>query len=425
MVYLRDRTSLWQRKATNLELSLTLSRLKFWLNRIMDMALSPWGYIKDYFDAILHFFRHLLVQAKPEKSRRDVMARVTNLWSFCALVLSACFQTGILSSIVTQHVYTTNTLDEVLESKQRVIVANESNVWWDIKNYFDWNSTLNEYLLKLVQKNRVDYIDNNIDEVAMKEHLRTISDRKAVFLKDGASIFNRKRQNLELLLETGSEMYSPILLGHPVRWDKLENSDYRPPLPQNREILLKINDLFDTNSLKIMIESGIHVISQRRREMFELNMGHRSLERELKIMNKYTKRYEDRELSGQEDKQIALNMDLALTPWGIDDNLLTFARAQWYTDEYNTVILSDNKLHANKGNKSLLGILWHLCRNCGQCKSMYGQYFLGQQCAQHCIDHKELLMTGELQVPDCNAPHSILPYIRKLMDDTDAKNDII
>ncbi|CAG2173690.1 unnamed protein product [Oppiella nova] len=63
--------------------------------------------------------------------------------------------------------------------------------------------------------------------------------------------------------------------------------------------------------------------------------------------------------------------------------------------------------------------------NCGQCKSMYGQYFLGQQCAQHCIDHKELLMSGELQVPDCNAPHSILPYIRKLMDDTDAKNDII
>ncbi|CAG2111340.1 unnamed protein product [Medioppia subpectinata] len=67
-----------------------------------------------------------------------------------------------------------------------------------------------------------------------------------------------------------------------------------------------------------------------------------------------------------------------------------------------------------------------LCiQNCGQCKAMYGQYFLGKQCAQHCLDNKVLLESGELQVPDCNSPHSILPYIRKLIDDIDVKQDVI
>ncbi|KAG8196760.1 hypothetical protein JTE90_014493 [Oedothorax gibbosus] len=46
--------------------------------------------------------------------------------------------------------------------------------------------------------------------------------------------------------------------------------------------------------------------------------------------------------------------------------------------------------------------------NCGQCKKMYGDYFLGQRCAEECIK------TGGYLVPDCNEPSSIMRYLSKL-----------
>ncbi|GFU20438.1 eclosion hormone [Nephila pilipes] len=46
--------------------------------------------------------------------------------------------------------------------------------------------------------------------------------------------------------------------------------------------------------------------------------------------------------------------------------------------------------------------------NCGQCKKMYGEYFLGQRCAEECIK------TGGFLVPDCNEPTTIMRYLSKL-----------
>ncbi|XP_076373321.1 eclosion hormone-like [Tachypleus tridentatus] len=46
--------------------------------------------------------------------------------------------------------------------------------------------------------------------------------------------------------------------------------------------------------------------------------------------------------------------------------------------------------------------------NCGQCKKMYGGYFLGQQCAEECIS------SGGQHLPDCNDPSSIGRYLHRL-----------
>ncbi|XP_076336197.1 eclosion hormone-like [Tachypleus tridentatus] len=46
--------------------------------------------------------------------------------------------------------------------------------------------------------------------------------------------------------------------------------------------------------------------------------------------------------------------------------------------------------------------------NCGQCKKMYGGYFMGQQCAEECI-----ISRGQ-RLPDCNDPNSIGRYLHRL-----------
>ena len=59
----------------------------------------------------------------------------------------------------------------------------------------------------------------------------------------------------------------------------------------------------------------------------------------------------------------------------------------------------------------------HFDSNCGQCKAMYGDYFLGQQCAETCLTHAREMRSGLIRVPDCNSPKSIQPYIKKVVDD--------
>ena len=48
------------------------------------------------------------------------------------------------------------------------------------------------------------------------------------------------------------------------------------------------------------------------------------------------------------------------------------------------------------------------CRNCGQCKEMYGVYFDGQRCAEFCLASKGAL------VPDCNVPDTLDKYLKTL-----------
>ncbi|GAB6029702.1 hypothetical protein CHUAL_005425 [Chamberlinius hualienensis] len=63
-------------------------------------------------------------------------------------------------------------------------------------------------------------------------------------------------------------------------------------------------------------------------------------------------------------------------------------------------------LFVSSGNSTPLNI--QIClTNCAQCKTMYGNYFDGKQCADACI-----WFNGKL-TPDCNQLLSILPFINR------------
>uniref|UniRef100_T1JCY6 Eclosion hormone n=1 Tax=Strigamia maritima TaxID=126957 RepID=T1JCY6_STRMM len=47
-------------------------------------------------------------------------------------------------------------------------------------------------------------------------------------------------------------------------------------------------------------------------------------------------------------------------------------------------------------------------RNCGQCKRMYGDFFLGQHCAEECLQTE-----GRGDLPDCNNPKSLYRFLGK------------
>jgi len=64
---------------------------------------------------------------------------------------------------------TINSMDELIESNLKVIVANHSNIWWEYKNHFEWKTILDNNLKKLFQLKRLIFMnDEHIDKVSSK-----------------------------------------------------------------------------------------------------------------------------------------------------------------------------------------------------------------------------------------------------------------
>ncbi|XP_076041659.1 eclosion hormone-like [Oratosquilla oratoria] len=56
------------------------------------------------------------------------------------------------------------------------------------------------------------------------------------------------------------------------------------------------------------------------------------------------------------------------------------------------------------------GPITALCiRNCGYCKEMYGAYFNGRACAEHCIFSKGV------GIPDCNNPVTFDRFLKRFI----------
>ena len=66
-----------------------------------------------------------------------------------ALILTACFSGGILTSVVFREQKNINNFEEMLDSNLTVITHNNSWVWSEFDSVIHWNKQLDEQMMKL------------------------------------------------------------------------------------------------------------------------------------------------------------------------------------------------------------------------------------------------------------------------------------
>ena len=111
-----------------------------------------------YFQVI----RHLLKQGIDWSSKQSLLII---LWSFISLVITSSFAGIVVSLIVVPELRKFNSIDEIAESKLLVYNNNGSVIWHKLKNYFHYNISLDNELVKIWK--RIEFISDK-DKVRIK-----------------------------------------------------------------------------------------------------------------------------------------------------------------------------------------------------------------------------------------------------------------
>jgi len=114
---------------------------------------------------ILNTIRHIVNQATPNKDKNYLV----NLWSFMVLLLSGSFSGGTLSAFINQNSHSIQSLDELFEKNETIIISNQSFVWWEFNHKIKYKKVLDSHLDRLYTTQRIEYLDvNGMSEMEQK-----------------------------------------------------------------------------------------------------------------------------------------------------------------------------------------------------------------------------------------------------------------
>ena len=82
------------------------------------------------------------------------------IWSFMALIITACFSGGILRAVMFREQKNINTFDEMMDSNLTVLAYNNSFVWTQYYSAMIYNHSLAENLKRL--KPRLKYFPREL-----------------------------------------------------------------------------------------------------------------------------------------------------------------------------------------------------------------------------------------------------------------------
>ena len=112
--------------------------------------------VKSFFEIYLKVLRNLLNQSIRWKTEERLL---TNIWGFVALILTQCFSSGILISLVIHDMRKIDSIADIISSGIKIYGINNSWVWYQFDNELRYNNPIDENLVKI--KPRINYIHDN------------------------------------------------------------------------------------------------------------------------------------------------------------------------------------------------------------------------------------------------------------------------
>ena len=112
--------------------------------------------VKSFFEIYLKVLRNLLNQSIRWKTEERLL---TNIWGFVALILTQCFSSGILISLVIHDMRKIDSIADIISSGIKIYGNNNSWVWYQFDNELRYNNPIDKNLVKI--KPRINYIHDN------------------------------------------------------------------------------------------------------------------------------------------------------------------------------------------------------------------------------------------------------------------------
>ena len=152
--------------------------------------------------------RHLLNQSTNSKIDNNLLIKI---WSFMALVITACFSGGILNKILTPEHFNINTFEEMAKSGLQVYTYNNSWSWWQFKAFDEgWTKNLDEKFSMV--RPRINFIEMR----DFYNKIELVANGKAIFMCELSLLIQLKFQYSKLSIEIAENKYYYTLFGFPI-----------------------------------------------------------------------------------------------------------------------------------------------------------------------------------------------------------------
>ena len=150
-----------QTHSTNISDIFRIFDIKIWISILCSILLTALVLFingksikyksKPFINILFDIFRHLVNQSLLKVESNPNI--VTNLWSFSALISTACFSAGILSSILNVEHNCINSVVELMHTDMNAFIFNDSEIWhFYHRKITEPNSTLDPLLQQIMPK---------------------------------------------------------------------------------------------------------------------------------------------------------------------------------------------------------------------------------------------------------------------------------